>query len=149
MNSLIFSAVATVILVTNILIVRTVLKQRKMGEAAMIEMQAAGSMDQLETVKKKLRREAQKHFKLLKVFGGILLVNFITILPALVLVITALSGAIHYGYWSYVVLCVASKVALHPLVEIFLTPKIRINTCKTSCASVCYCSCNVCSDATN
>ena len=79
MNTVTFSVVAIVILVTNILIVRAILKQRKKSEAAMIEMRATGVCDstQQETVREKLKREAQKHFKLLKVFGGILLVNFI------------------------------------------------------------------------
>ena len=145
-NILIYSAVAMVILVTNILIVRAVLKQRKMGEAAMIEMQAAGSMDPTrpESMREKFKREAQKHFKLLKVFGFILLVNFITIIPALVMVITVLSGAIEYGYFSFMVLCAASRVALHPLVEICLTPEIRIkDTCS---ASVCRYSCSNAAD---
>ena len=148
-STLIFSVVAIVILTTNILIVRAVLKQRKKCEASMIEMQTGDSTPQ-ETVKEKLKKEAQKHFKLLKVFGGILLVNFITVIPTLVLSITIFFTIVPSGYYTFVLLCIVSQVALHPLVEIFLTPEIRPKSCKASCASVCCCrSCNMCNDATD
>lgn len=165
-NALAFSMVAVVIIVTNIFIVRAVYKQMKsvkVGTVTTMEMQTMQNREptdarQQKREKVKRKRENLKQFKLLKVFGSILFVNFITITPAFILVIAiAFTANIPTAYYDFVVLCIAIQVTLHPVVEAFLAPQIGIKirkACKTCCVSAgkmcCECcrSCNLCSEVT-
>ena len=161
LNIIAFSVVAVVIAVTNILVLRIVYKQTKsvrVGVAMGTEMQVLGNRtEQTESAEQQKERDAQKReskkqFKMWKVFGSIVFVNFITLMPTLGLV-SALEFTtdIPTAYFHVVLLCIALRVTLQPLIEAFLTPQLRIsvwNACKTGWTRMRERCCGCCSDVT-
>lgn len=131
-SSIVFSAVMLVLIITNVWIVCIALKQIKAtSKAENIQLQPisdeAQTNEQLKGKKAKEKKLAKKQFKLFKVFGGILLVDIITLLPAIALVIALVfTTSVPTGFWLFVLICIMSQVTFHPLVEAFLTPKLRI-----------------------
>ena len=123
-----FSAVVLTLGVTNIWIVCIAYKQIKAVKSERIELQ---NIDIATTDQKKqekiIRNEAaQKQFKLFRVFGGILLVNFATYLLAIVLPVCLIF--ITYAPLELLIsvkLTILSQVVLHPLIEAFLTPELQ------------------------
>lgn len=74
-----------------------------------------------------------KQFKLFQVFGGILLVHFVTLIPAIVLVgIVLFSGHIPEVFYTFVLFSLIAQATLHPLVEAFFTPELK-KVIKTWC----------------
>lgn len=74
-----------------------------------------------------------KQFKLFQVFGGILLVHFVTLIPAIVLVgIVLFSGRIPRAFYTFVLFSLIAQATLHPLVEAFFTPELK-KVIKTWC----------------
>lgn len=67
-----------------------------------------------------------KQVKLFQVFGGILLVHFVTLIPAMVLVVIVLaSDHIPAAFYRFVLFSLFAAATLHPLVEAFFTPELK------------------------
>ena len=68
-----------------------------------------------------------KQFKLFQVFGVILLVHFVTIIPAIVLVGILMSSQsdVPKGLLKFVKVSLIAQATLHPLVEAFFTPELK------------------------
>jgi hypothetical protein len=140
-SAIVFSAIVVVLVLTNIVIIREVRKQQKMSVSiatTMIDMadeERGAAMDDTRQrqAREQQRREVKKQLKLLKVFGGILGVDFITLIPITILAVALLFVMIPYWYGLFVTLCLATQVVLHPLVEAFLAPEIQVRcTCSSS-----------------
>ena len=68
----------------------------------------------------------RKQLKLLQVFGGILAVHFVTLIPALILIsVLTYAGSIPPELYTFVLFSISSQATLHPLVESFITPELR------------------------
>lgn len=91
-NLVVQSVAVVILMVSNVWIVCIALKHIKNLRSVVIEMGAVGNIQESTEQRRKIsRRIAQKQFKLLKVFGVILLVDFIIIIPSIVLGIAVLS----------------------------------------------------------
>lgn len=67
-----------------------------------------------------------KQIKLFQVFGGILLVHFITLIPAVVVVaMVIVSGHVPSLFYRVVLFSIFAAAPLHPLVEAFFTPELK------------------------
>jgi hypothetical protein len=147
----VFSVIAIVLAVTNILTVREVCKQQKKTRAAtnaavaMMEMTEMGAEEAAAArqLKEELRKkEVKRQLKLLKVFGGILFVNFMSLVPAIALSVAIPFAQVPVWYLFFVLFCMVSQVVFHPLVEAFFAPELQVKiwkTCKT------WCTCGRCS----
>ena len=135
-----YTVVVITIAITNLGIVRIACKQIKATTTMTVEMSTIGGGDTANAQEKEIRKkEAKKQFKLFRVFGGILLVNFATILPVLVLVTVLVFTEIPTWYFLFVLVCIMSQVTLHPIVEAFFTPELRVAMpapCKACCGKV-------------
>ena len=77
-----------------------------------------------------------RQFKIFQVFGGILVVHFVTLIPAIVLVcIRLFSGYMSQTLYSFVLFSLIAQASLHPLVEAFFTPELK--KIITKCFKVC------------
>lgn len=124
LTSLAFTMAYAVIIVTNAIILKVVRKQTKAGRiAATTSLEMQGSTPEQQRQAREIRRKnAEKQCNLCRTFLGIAFVNFITIVPATVLSLASVfSNDIHTWYYDFMLLCIASQVSLHPLVEAFFT----------------------------
>lgn len=82
---------------------------------------------QVDLVQRRLSREvAKKQLRLCQVFGSIILVNIVTLIPAFVLIIVTVSVSFMQPTFAvFVQISVFSQVVLHPLVEISLALELR------------------------
>lgn len=82
---------------------------------------------QVDLVRRRLSREvAKKQLRLCQVFGSIILVNIVTLIPAFVLIIVTVSVSFMQPTFAvFVQISVFSQVVLHPLVEISLALELR------------------------
>lgn len=77
-----------------------------------------------------------RQFKIFQIFGGILLVHFVTLIPAIVLVcIRLFSGYMSQTLYSFVLFSLIAQASLHPLVEAFFTPELK--KIVTRCFKIC------------
>ena len=134
-----FSAVTITLGVTNIWIMCIAYKQIKAVKSERVELQNIGTAttDQRNQEKKIRREAAQKQFKLFRVFGGILLVNFATYLPAIAVAIFIAYAPLELFIFTKV--CILSQVVSHPLIEAFLTPELQVTfppACKACCTKM-------------
>jgi hypothetical protein len=127
-----FIAAIVVIVVTNVVIICVVCKQQKKSDSMEMVVIGAGGRPQQSQVGERLKREAARQLKLLKVCGSILGVNFVTLIPATVLVVSIPFTTLPTWYYTLVLLCLSARVVLQPLVEAFLTPEIH---CTGPCLS--------------
>lgn len=76
---------------------------------------------------RKMSREvASKQLRFFQVFGGLLLVNILTILPAIILLVAvAVKLAVPGEYVAFVQIVQMSQVVLHPAVETSIAPELR------------------------
>lgn len=78
-----------------------------------------------------------RQFKIFQIFGGILLVHFLTLIPAVVLVcIRLFTGYMSQTLYSFVLFSLIAQASLHPLVEAFFTPELK--KIVTRCFKVCH-----------
>ena len=138
-----YSAVTITLGVTNIWIMCIAYKQIKAVKSERIELQnigTAATTDQKKQEKKIRNEAATKQFKLFRVFGAILLVNFATYLPAIVLsVCLVFITNAPRELFIIVRLSILSQVVLHPLIEAFLTPELQVTfppACKACCTKI-------------
>lgn len=77
--------------------------------------------------KRKMSRDiAKKQLRFFQVFGSLLLVNFVTILPAIILVVvTIVTLEIPGGFVAFVHIAQMSQVTLHPIIETSIAPELR------------------------
>lgn len=133
LTGLAFTIAYAVLIVTNAIILQVVRKQTKASRiAATTSLEMQGSTPEKQQQARAMRaKKARRQCSLCRTFLGIMFVNFITIVPAAVLVLTTVfTHDIHTWYYNFVLLCIASQVSLHPLVEAFFTPQIRIKVLK-------------------
>lgn len=70
---------------------------------------------------------AQQQLRLFQVFGSILIVNFITVFPGILLVVTSTvaSQEIPREFVTFALIMQLLQVILHPIVETFVSPDLR------------------------
>lgn len=119
-----------ILIITNTWIV--FIAQKHIREVYSIKQNIMGAEKQLEysqTLQSKLHhRKNKKQLQLLRVFGSILISNFITWTPLLVRIIEAyVTGSDNTSLWSnsIVILSINSHSVIHPLIQASLIPEIR------------------------
>lgn len=120
------SVVIVILVVTNVWIVHISCKQLKTLKVSPICPGPMEGFDMETRIANRDRAILKKQLKLLQVFGAILLVHFLTLIPAILLVIIiSIVGDIPPAFYTVVLFSFSSQATLHPLVESFFTPELR------------------------
>ena len=128
LEGFLYFVVVTIIILSNVGIVYIVCKQIKAARAIR-RTSLTPDKKHKEQEMEVHRRELRKQLRLCRVFGSILLVNLVTILPAIALAMAApLTKEIPNVYYMVVLLTLLSQVTLRPLVEALLTPELHMST---------------------
>ncbi len=128
----IHSAVLAALIVTNVWILSIGLKQIKT-----LRVQPTEGWDIEHKDSNRDREVAKKQLRILYIFGAILTVHFLTLIPAMVLVaVVAFSASgVPPAAYTVVLLSITSQATLHPLVEALSLPELR--KLITKCRGVC------------
>ena len=137
-SATIHSVVLATLIVTNVWVVCIALKQLKTlkvkpGKVAAVVVEG---WDVVPNQSKKEKEVAKKQFRILYIFGGILIVHFATLIPAVILIVVIASGrSVPRFVYTVVLFSITSQATLHPMVEALSLPELR--ELVTKCWGVC------------
>ncbi len=143
-SGIVLVAVAIVLAVTNvwilILALKVINKKKKMcvNPEATPETSSNDPIDSQRSVKNLHKRiwskaVAKKQFRFLQTFGALLLVNVVSLIPAVVIVVMIIfTSNIPVWFVVFVQVFIFSKASLHPLMQILYTTELRqpLKCCK-------------------
>ena len=116
--------VVITLVVTNVWVLVIGCKQLHKNKVKVIGSQAKSSLEM--RVAKREREIFRKQLKLMQIFGGILGIHIVTLIPAFVMVpILAFAGSIPPDLYTVALFALGAQAALHPLVESLFTPELR------------------------
>ena len=116
----------TIVIVTNVWILYIALKQIKKQKMTKPLPKTEGNYFERRLSQYMDVETARKQVKLFQVFGGILLVHFVTLIPTVVLIgIIVVSGYVPAIFYRFVLFSIFAAAPLHPLVEAFFTPELK------------------------
>ena len=121
---LVHTIVFIILVVTNVWVLIIGCKQLHKNKVKPIGSQAGYDLEM--RLARKERAIFRKQLKLLQIFGGILGIHFVTLIPAMVLIaVLSFTGSIPSALYTFVLFSVSSQATLHPLMESFFTPELR------------------------
>ena len=120
----IHSIVLVILVVTNVWVLVISCKQLHKNKIKVIGSQAKSDLET--SLAKRDRAIFRKQIKLLQIFGGILGVHLVTLIPALVLIpILTFAGNVPPDLYTVTLISISSQATVHPLMESLFTPELR------------------------
>ena len=121
---LIHSIVLVILVVTNVWVLVISCKQLQKNKVKVIGSQARSDLET--RLGKRDRAIFRKQLKLLQIFGGILGIHFVTLIPALIMIsVLTFAGSVPPDLYTVTLFSIGAQAALHPLVESLFTPELR------------------------